>query len=179
MTRCPPESFSEAVRVRARHPWDNSPYLNAAMSSTDQACSVQFYFMLLMLCKAIALTPVLNAGSQEGLEAWRILVLQHEPTSLTRGAGFVARTPAFQLRRRNWWSTRPVRPRCRPMRESESENDLPTTFRLRTIENVSSPRQQTGLDPTRTSRFDIDSWTLVATHGRRFHEHPRGKKPEK
>ena len=45
--------------------------------------------MLLTLCKAIASTPVLKAGTQEGLEAWRILVLQHEPTSLTRGAGLL------------------------------------------------------------------------------------------
>ena len=30
---------------------------------------------------------MVNAGAQEGLEAWRALVLHHEPTSLTRNAG--------------------------------------------------------------------------------------------
>ena len=32
---------------------------------------------------------MVNAGAQEGLEAWRCLVLHHEPTSLTRSAGLL------------------------------------------------------------------------------------------
>ena len=32
---------------------------------------------------------VVNAGAQEGLEAWRCLVLHHEPTSLIRSAGLL------------------------------------------------------------------------------------------
>ena len=40
--------------------------------------------MLVMMCKnGAALTGVVDAGSEEGLEAWRGLVLQHEPKSLT------------------------------------------------------------------------------------------------
>ena len=34
-------------------------------------------------------TSGVNAGAQEGLEAWRALVLHHEPTSLTRNAGML------------------------------------------------------------------------------------------
>ena len=45
--------------------------------------------MLVMLCMGTALTRVVNAGAQEGLEAWRALVLHHEPTSLTRSAGLL------------------------------------------------------------------------------------------
>ena len=32
---------------------------------------------------------MVNAGAQKGLEAWRALVLHHEPTSLTRSAGLL------------------------------------------------------------------------------------------
>ena len=42
-----------------------------------------------MLCTGTALTRVVNAGAQEGLEAWRCLVLDHEATSLTRSAGLL------------------------------------------------------------------------------------------
>ena len=46
----------------------------------------------------------MNAEAQEGLEAWRCLVLHHEPTSLTR-SGSVARALELQLRGRDGGST--------------------------------------------------------------------------
>ena len=45
--------------------------------------------MLVMLCRGTALTRVVIAGAQEGLEAWRCLVLHDESTSLTRSAGLL------------------------------------------------------------------------------------------
>ena len=42
-----------------------------------------------MLCKETALMLVVDAHAKEGLEAWRALVLHHEPTSLTRSAGLL------------------------------------------------------------------------------------------
>ena len=65
------------------------PMLNATLTQSDASCSTQPYYMLVMLCKGTALTRGVNAGAQEGLEAWRCLVLHHEPTSLTRSAGLL------------------------------------------------------------------------------------------
>ena len=65
------------------------PMLNATLTPAEVSCSTQLYYMLVMLCKGTALTRVVNAGAQEGLEAWRCLVLHHEPTSLTRSAGLL------------------------------------------------------------------------------------------
>lgn len=50
---------------------------------------MQVYYMLMMLCKATALTRVVNAGSHEGLEAWKLLVEKHEPSPLTLSAGLL------------------------------------------------------------------------------------------
>ena len=66
-----------------------APYLRAAMHSTDHSYSVQLCYMLVMVCKSTALIRVANAGSQEGLEGWRLLVLQYEPTPFTRSAGLL------------------------------------------------------------------------------------------
>lgn len=57
------------------------------MPQNERDCSVDVYYMLMMLCTSTALTQIINAGSQEGLEAWRLLVETHEPSSLTRSAG--------------------------------------------------------------------------------------------
>ena len=62
------------------------PTLNAALAQSEASRSTQLCYMLVMLYKGTALTRVVNAGAQEGLEAWRCLVLHHEPTSLTRSA---------------------------------------------------------------------------------------------
>ena len=45
--------------------------------------------MLIMLCKEGALTRVVNAGPNEGLEAWRLTKQHHEPFSQTRSAGLL------------------------------------------------------------------------------------------
>ena len=63
--------------------------LNATLTQSEASCSTQLYYMLVMLCNGTALTRVVNAGAQEGLEAWRCSVLHHEPTSLTRSAGLL------------------------------------------------------------------------------------------
>lgn len=48
-----------------------------------------------MLCKPTALMRLVNAGIQEGLEAWRSLVEAHDPSSLARLAGFVQELLSF------------------------------------------------------------------------------------
>ena len=63
--------------------------LERTVTQAEVLCSTQPYYMLVMLCKGTTLTRVVNAGAQEGLEAWRPLVLHHEPTSLTRNAGML------------------------------------------------------------------------------------------
>ena len=63
--------------------------LNATLAQAEPSCSTLLYYMLVMLCKVTALTRVVNAGAQEGLESWRAPVLHHEPTSLTRNAGLL------------------------------------------------------------------------------------------
>ena len=90
--------FSEAMRVLALRPLglllerterSVGPMLNATLTQSEASCSTQLYHMLVMLWKGTVLTRVVNAGAQEGLEAWRCLVLHHEPTSLTRSAGLL------------------------------------------------------------------------------------------
>ena len=63
--------------------------LNAMLTPAEVPCTTQLYSMLVMLRRGTAQTRVVNAGAQEGLEAWRCLVLHHEPTSLTRSAGLL------------------------------------------------------------------------------------------
>ena len=100
------------------------PMLNATLTRSEASCSTQLYFMVVMLCSGTALTRVVNAGAQEGLEAWRCLVLHHELTSLTRSAGLLQELLNFQLRGRDGGSNGTVRPRHRPPRESE-RRDVP------------------------------------------------------
>ena len=53
----------------------------------DRAASAQLYWMMLMICKGVALNTVFLAGDSEGLEAWRQLIEKHEPKVRTRFAG--------------------------------------------------------------------------------------------
>ena len=76
-----------------------------------------------------AVTREVKAGAQEGLEAWRYLVLHHEPTSLTRSAGLSQELLNFSFagetaaRMEQFW------PRHRPLRESE-RRDVPRNLRI-------------------------------------------------
>ena len=67
----------------------DSSVLNATLSTEQAALSTQLYYMLIMLCKEGALIRVVNAGPNEGLEAWRLTVRHHEPVSQTRSAGLL------------------------------------------------------------------------------------------
>ena len=66
-----------------------TPVLNATISTEQGACSTQLYFMLVMTCKDVALTRVVNAGQAEGLESWRSPYQHFEPHSSTRHAGLL------------------------------------------------------------------------------------------
>ena len=113
---------------------------NATLTQSEASCSTQLYYMLVMLCNGTALTRVVNAGAQEGLEAWRCLVLHHEPTSLTPQCGSVARALELQLRGRDGGSSGTARPRHRPLRESE-RRDVPRDVARRTVETTLCPQQ--------------------------------------
>ena len=52
---------------------------------------------VVMLCKGTAITRVVNAGAQDGLEVWRALVLHHEPSSLTRNVGVLQQLLNFSF----------------------------------------------------------------------------------
>ena len=71
--------------------------LNATPTHSEASCSTQLYYIMVMLCKGTAVTRVVNAGAHEGLEAWRCLVLHHEPTSLIRSAGLLQELLNFSL----------------------------------------------------------------------------------
>ena len=47
----------------------------------DRQPSVQLKYMVVMMCKGVTLTGVVDAGSEECLEAWALHVLRHEPKS--------------------------------------------------------------------------------------------------
>ena len=67
----------------------DTPCLNVSLSTEQAALSTHLYYMLIMLCKEGALTRVVNAGPNEGLEAWRLTKQHHEPFSQTRSAGLL------------------------------------------------------------------------------------------
>ena len=64
---------------------NNSEMTNAAARSA----SVALYYMLVLLCRNEALNVVINAGSGEGLLAWRRLVQRYDSAAATRLAGLL------------------------------------------------------------------------------------------
>ena len=87
-------SYASAVSPRlgdllAHSEAQANPVLNAALPASDAALSAQLHFMLVMLCKEAALARVVNAGTREGLEGWRALVLHHEPPSKVQAASLL------------------------------------------------------------------------------------------
>ncbi len=92
------------------------PVLNAlALDQSEVKASTTLYYVLLMLCRGPAMDRVVNSGVGEGLEAWRQLVLRHEPRQRSRYAGqmmellswsfagdVVARLEAFEREVTQW-----------------------------------------------------------------------------
>ena len=68
----------------ASHPGE---CLNAALTQDQVHCSTELYYILIMLVEGAALTRVINAGHGQGLNAWRMLVLEYEPKSSARHVG--------------------------------------------------------------------------------------------
>eukprot|EP00971_Amphidinium_carterae_P287548 5707769-Amphidinium_carterae.1 len=59
-------------------------YVNSGLDQRDASCSIQFYYiLLLLLCRQQPLTLIINAGEQEGLTVWQRLVEQYEPQQRT------------------------------------------------------------------------------------------------
>ena len=54
------------------------------MDENDRAASTQLYWMMLTICKGVALNTVFLAGDIEGLEAWRQLTEKFEPNTVCR-----------------------------------------------------------------------------------------------
>ena len=73
-----------------------------------------------------------NAGAQEGLEAWRAPVLHHEPTSLTRNAGLLQELLNFSFEGEITERLVQFDPRCRPPRESK-RRELPEQHPYRSL----------------------------------------------
>ncbi len=71
--------------------------LTVNMDADEAGMSSQLYYMLVMICKGSALTRVMNAGPEEGLEAWRSWVLYYEPSSQTRSAGLLLELLAYDF----------------------------------------------------------------------------------
>eukprot|EP00971_Amphidinium_carterae_P301483 5990207-Amphidinium_carterae.1 len=61
-------------------------FLNSGLDPRDANCSIQLYYILLLLCGQQPLTLIINAGEQEGLTASQRLVEQYEPQQRTRFA---------------------------------------------------------------------------------------------
>eukprot|EP00971_Amphidinium_carterae_P012579 247496-Amphidinium_carterae.1 len=62
-------------------------FVNSGLDQRYASCSIQLYYILLLLCRQQPLTMIVNAGEQEGLTAWQRLVEQYEPQQRTRFAG--------------------------------------------------------------------------------------------
>ena len=75
----------------------STPVLNATLDGPSQSLSAQLFYILVMTCKGVALTKVINAGPSEGLEAWRLLVQHYEPSSHTRHAGMLLGLLSFDF----------------------------------------------------------------------------------
>eukprot|EP00971_Amphidinium_carterae_P264899 5254717-Amphidinium_carterae.1 len=58
-------------------------FVNSSLDQRDTSCSIQLYYILLLLCRQQPLTFIINAGEQEGLKAWQRLVEQYEPEQRT------------------------------------------------------------------------------------------------
>eukprot|EP00971_Amphidinium_carterae_P050484 994170-Amphidinium_carterae.2 len=58
-------------------------FVNSGLDPRDASCSIQLYYILLLLCRQQPLTLIVNAGEQEGLTAWQRLVEQYEPQQRT------------------------------------------------------------------------------------------------
>eukprot|EP00973_Karenia_brevis_P028237 3890094-Karenia_brevis.AAC.1 len=69
----------------------DQPCLSTTVVKTaDKNACTKLYNILLMVCKEKALNKVVNAGQNEGLEAWRQLCLLFEPRIRARYAGLLA-----------------------------------------------------------------------------------------
>ena len=74
-----------------------APALNINLDAADRDISNQLYYMLIMLCKGPALRRVTTSGAAEGLEAWRRLVLHHEPKSQVHNTGLMQELLGFNF----------------------------------------------------------------------------------
>ncbi|CAK0830057.1 unnamed protein product [Prorocentrum cordatum] len=61
----------------------NDDFLEENMGQASQ----QLYYILLLLCRQHLLTTIVNAGENEGFQAWRKLVEYYEPNARSRIAG--------------------------------------------------------------------------------------------
>lgn len=82
-----------------RHAEEQQHPVTAATTTSEsgKASSQALHFMLMMTCRGPALLKVLNAGDQEGLEAWRQLVRYYEPKVRGRHAGLLSGVLSYQF----------------------------------------------------------------------------------
>ena len=75
---------------------------NPVMNMGSDVCSEQdssstSHFLLMMTSTGKAMKIVGNAGERDGLEAWRLLVLELHPRAKSRAAGLMQKLLAFEL----------------------------------------------------------------------------------
>ena len=73
------------------------PVLNDRIDERWTGLSSQMYFILVMLVLGSALDKVHNAGSMQGFEGWRQLMLTYEPRLRTRYVGLLLKILSFRL----------------------------------------------------------------------------------
>ena len=79
---------SPDLEVLMRHAESSaSPVRSNTLDEPQKRLSKQLNYWLIQTCRGLALNQVLNAGENEGLEAWRLLVQHHEPNVPSRHAG--------------------------------------------------------------------------------------------
>ena len=85
------------IELMAHAEQSGAPALNVSLEAGDREISNQLYYMLIMLCKGPALRRVTTSGAAEGLEAWRRLVLHHEPKSQVHNTGLMQELLGFNF----------------------------------------------------------------------------------
>ena len=105
----------------------NTPFHNAAVKANDQACSVQLYYMRVMLCKANNFDTNLERWLPGGSGCLETSCVGTR-TDIIDTQCLLTRTLALELRRRNWWPIRPLL-----VADSPSSNEMSTDTRKRVI----------------------------------------------
>ena len=97
------------------------PQFNEMMDSQPEPLIVNLHFMFVQLTSGTALDIIPNAGDGEGLESWRRLLAEFDPTAPSSSAGsmmellshlFTDDTSTFEQFEKNVWHISVAQERC-------------------------------------------------------------------